>query len=94
MRMALAGANYDYERHILPHIEWESIEAPDPQSTFPERAKYETEFVDVGEFQPVSFRSRFARNSTSTRQSSYRISRAGCPMLCLIRGRLLASHRS
>ena len=45
----------DYERHILPHIEWESIEAPDPQSTFPERAKYETEFVDVGEFQPVSY---------------------------------------
>ena len=45
----------DYERHILPCIEWESIEAPDPQSTFPERAKYETEFVDVGDFQPVSY---------------------------------------
>ena len=45
----------DYERHVLPYIEWESIEAPDPQGSFPDGAKKETASVDVGNTQPVYY---------------------------------------
>ncbi len=48
----------DYERHILPYIEWESIEAPDPLRTFPDGAKKETASVDVGDTQTVYYGSQ------------------------------------
>ena len=43
----------DYQRHILPNINWGSIEAPEPQTSFPERAKWQWATVDVGDTLPV-----------------------------------------
>ncbi len=43
----------DYQRHILPGVNWSAIEAPDPQRSFPERARWKWATVDVGETLPV-----------------------------------------
>ena len=43
----------DYQRHILPGVDWQAIEAPDPQRSFPERARWQWATVDVGETLPV-----------------------------------------
>ena len=43
----------DYQRHILPDVDWGAIEAPDPQSSFPERARWQWATVDVGDELPV-----------------------------------------
>ena len=43
----------DYQRHILPGVGWEAIEAPDPQSSMPEPAKWQWATVDVGDTLPV-----------------------------------------
>ena len=45
----------DYERHILPLIDWGSIKAHDPQYSLPDSAKKETASVDVGDTQPVHY---------------------------------------
>ena len=42
-------AELDYQRHILPHIDWASIEEPDPQSALPDPARRESATVDVGD---------------------------------------------
>ncbi len=38
----------DYQQHILPYLDWVSIDEPDPQGTFPDPAKRESATVDVG----------------------------------------------
>ena len=43
----------DYQRHILPGVNWDAIEAPDPQRSFPEHARWKWATVDVGETLPV-----------------------------------------
>ena len=43
----------DYQRHILPGVDWQDIEAPDPQRSFPERARWQWATVDVGQTLPV-----------------------------------------
>ena len=43
----------DYQRHILPGVDWGAIEAPDPQGSFPERARWQWATVDVGDTLPV-----------------------------------------
>ena len=43
----------DYQRHILPVIDWDAIEAPDPQDSLPDRARRESATVDVGQDMPV-----------------------------------------
>ena len=43
----------DYQRHVLPDINWGAIEAPDPQTSFPERARWQWATVDVGDTLPV-----------------------------------------
>ena len=43
----------DYQRHILPGIDWSAIEAPDPQSSLPDRAVRQSASVDVGDALPV-----------------------------------------
>ena len=43
----------DYQRHILPEIEWSVIDAPDPQGSFPDRAARQSATVDVGDTLPV-----------------------------------------
>ncbi len=48
----------DYQRHILPGIDWNAIEAPDPQDSFPDRAVRQSASVDVGESPPVFYPDR------------------------------------
>ena len=43
----------DYQRHILSGVDWGAIEAPDPQSSLPEHAKWQSATVDVGDTLPV-----------------------------------------
>ena len=43
----------DYQAHILPGINWNEIEAADPQSSLPDRAVRQSASVDVGEALPV-----------------------------------------
>ena len=43
----------DYQRHILPGIDWNAIDAPDPQGSFPDRATRQSATVDVGDSLPV-----------------------------------------
>lgn len=43
----------DYQRHILPGVDWAAIEALDPQSSLPDRARWQWATVDVGATLPV-----------------------------------------
>ena len=43
----------DYQRHILPGIDWSAIDAPDPQGSLPDRATRQSATVDVGDALPV-----------------------------------------
>lgn len=43
----------DYQTHILPKINWNTIEAPDPQCSLADRAIRQSASVDVGEEPPV-----------------------------------------
>ena len=43
----------DYQRHILPGVDWGAVEAPDPQSSSPDRARWQWATVDVGDALPV-----------------------------------------
>ncbi len=43
----------DYQSHILPAIDWAAIKAPDPQSSLPDRARWQWATVDVGDALPV-----------------------------------------
>ena len=43
----------DYQQHILPSISWTAIDAPDPQSSLPDRARRQSASVDVGDALPV-----------------------------------------
>ena len=51
-------AELDYQRHILPHIDWSSITEPDPQSTLWEAAQRQSASVDVGDAPPIFHESR------------------------------------
>ena len=43
----------DYQRHMLPAIDWSAIAAPDPQASLPGRAVRQSATVDVGSEPPV-----------------------------------------
>ena len=43
----------DYQRHILPDVDWGAVEAPDPQGSLPDRARWQWATVDVGDALPV-----------------------------------------
>ena len=43
----------DYQRHILPRIDWDSITEPDPQGALPDPAQRQSASVDVGDTPPV-----------------------------------------
>ena len=43
----------DYQSHILPHINWSSIEPPDPQASAPDSARRQSATVDMDETPPV-----------------------------------------
>ena len=44
----------DYARHILPHVDWNAIDAPDPEKSLAEAAAVRTASVDIGDA-PVTF---------------------------------------
>ena len=46
---------FDYQRHILSCVDWESIDAPDPQDSVPDPASTRTAIVDVGDDAPVFY---------------------------------------
>ncbi len=43
----------NYRAHILPHIDWQAIEPPDPRSSAPQRVQRQSATVDMGEVAPV-----------------------------------------
>ena len=43
----------DYQAHILPEIDWNAIESPDPKGSLPDRAVRQSASVDVGDTLPV-----------------------------------------
>ena len=46
-------AELDYQRHILPRIDWASIDAPDPESALADAAKLQSATVDIGDAPPA-----------------------------------------
>ena len=46
-------AELDYQKHILPGIDWNAIDTFDLQGSFPDRAARQTATVDVGDTPPV-----------------------------------------
>ncbi len=53
-----AWVELDYQRHILPHIDWASITEPDPQGTLPDPVKRQIASVDVGDTPPIIYDSQ------------------------------------
>ena len=43
----------DYECHILPHVNWSTIEPPDPRASAPQSVKWQSATVDLDEGPPV-----------------------------------------
>ena len=43
----------DYQRHILPHIDWEAIAALDPRASAPASVRRQAATVDLGDRPPV-----------------------------------------
>ena len=43
----------NYQRHILPHIDWAGIPAPDPQVSLPDKVRRQLATVDVGDTSPI-----------------------------------------
>lgn len=43
----------DYQRHILPDIDWTAIDAPEPESSNPDHARMQSASVDLGDVPPV-----------------------------------------
>ena len=43
----------DYQSHILPDIDWPSIDAPDPQHSMADPARWQRATVDIGDTLPV-----------------------------------------
>ena len=51
-RAANGECELNYQRHILPNINWSAIEAPPTQFSLPDSAKRQTASVDVGDARP------------------------------------------
>ena len=47
----------DYRRHILPGIDWDSVQVPDSNSTLLEASQRRSATVDVGDSQPIYHKS-------------------------------------
>ena len=61
----------DYQSHILPGVDWKAIDAPDPQTSLPERARWQSATVDVGDVLPVFHPERELDIDKSVRVSWY-----------------------
>ncbi len=43
----------DYQRHILPAIDWDAVDAPNPGEALPQPASWQSATVDLGDAPPV-----------------------------------------
>ena len=43
----------NYQAHILPHIKWAAIQAPDPQASAPDSMIWQSATIDVGNAPPI-----------------------------------------
>ena len=43
----------DYQRHILPHVDWSAIAPPDPRVSAPQSVKWQSATVDLDEGPPI-----------------------------------------
>ena len=43
----------DYQRHILPHVDWSAIAPPDPRMSAPQSVKWQSATVDLDEEPPI-----------------------------------------
>lgn len=43
----------DYQRHILPHVDWSAIRPPDPRASAPQSVKWQSATVDLDEKPPI-----------------------------------------
>ena len=87
----------DYQRHILPGVDWGAIEAPDPQSSLPDRAKWQWATVDVGDALPVFHADRelhidktvrvswFARRLSDVVPNPWQAARISSQLICKLR---------
>ena len=48
-----AWIQLNYQSHILPHIKWSEIQAPDPNTSAPDTMIWQSATVDVGDAPPV-----------------------------------------
>ena len=48
-----AWIRLNYQSHILPHIKWSAIQAPDPKASAPDTMILQSAAVDVGDAPPV-----------------------------------------
>ena len=48
-----AWIQLNYQSHILPHIKWSAIQAPDPNASAPDTMIWQSAAVDVGDAPPV-----------------------------------------
>ena len=48
-----AWIQLNYQSHILPHIKWSAIQAPDPKASAPDTMIWQSAAVDVGDAPPV-----------------------------------------
>ena len=48
-----AWIQLNYQAHILPHIKWSAIQAPDPNVSAPDGAIWQSATVDVGDAPPI-----------------------------------------
>ena len=70
--MAQNWIELDYQRHILPHVDWASIEALDPRASAPASVKRQAATVNLDDLPPViSCRPRPCRLTRSVRVSDF-----------------------
>lgn len=43
----------DYQRHILPSVDWDAIDVNSPNLLLPDKVRQQTAMVDVGEYEPT-----------------------------------------
>ena len=89
-------AELDYQQHILPHIDWPSIEKLDSRGSTPRPVQRQTASVDVGEAPPIIYESQdlfidkavqvswFARRISDITPNAWQASRIAKGMLTLL----------
>ena len=61
----------DYQRHILPHVDWSAIRPPDPRNSAPQSVKWQSATVDLDEKPPVYHADQDVEIDKTVRISSF-----------------------